>query len=519
MENEVLALEMRGIRKDYSSFGQIVHALTDGNLSVKAGTVHGLLGENGAGKSTMMKILNGVERADAGEILLDGREVRIHDAIGAGKLGIGMVHQHFSLIPAYTVVQNVLLGREPANRFGILNEAEARKNIGRVIEQYGFDMAPDDVVGELSMGQRQKVEILRLLCSNTRIMVFDEPTSVLVEQEIRQLMDTIRQLKAQGKTIIYISHKVEEVLEITDELTVLRNGVTVSRGRTAELNADDIVEMMVGRKVRDDLVRDTSKIGDVVLRVRDLKVENGGREAVRGVSFDMRAGSVTGIAGINGNGQQELVESLFGLRHVSSGTVELDGRDITSEAPLARRRMGFGYIPEDRIHVGACLKATIAENFSVVPSKDPRFEKKGILNWKNLNARADDLIREYSVKAAGSDEYVGALSGGHIQRTILARELSSGPKVLLACETTMGLDVESVHYIYQFLEKMKENGCSILLISSNINEILTLSDEILVIHEGALTAKLTNGPGVDSTLIGAYMLGIRDQFKEGGAES
>lgn len=502
---------MQGIDKTYKAFGREVYALKKANFSVRQGTVHGLLGENGAGKSTLMKILAGVEKKDGGKIVYRDQEVNVKNAIHATKLGIGMVHQHFSLIDQYTVAQNVVLGMEPTNFIGVIDEAKTRAGAAQAAKQCGFDIDLDQRVGSLSMGQRQKVEIMRILYSQADLLIFDEPTSVLVEQEIAGLLATIRMLKEQGKTIIYISHKVEEVLAITDEVTVLRNGEMVQTGKTSELSPAEMVRMMVGKHLSLDLVRTDHGPGRTLLSVEDLWVKNRRLHAVKGISFDVREGEIVAVAGINGNGQQELLETLFGLRKPCQGCVKLSGEDVTGLPPVKRRLKGMGYIPEDRIHVGSCATATIAENIVVDRYFKKPFSKRGWLNWKNINRMAGELISKFTIKTPGEGHFVGTLSGGHIQRTILARELSCDPAVLLAAEITMGLDVESTRYIHDNVLALRERNLAILLVSSNINEIMDLADRILVIHMGELTACLENTGSVTKEEIGEYMLGLKRQ--------
>ncbi len=501
---------MRGIDKIYRSFGREIHALKKAELTVRKGTVHGLLGENGAGKSTLMKILAGVEKKNGGEIYFQGRAIDVKNAVQATRLGIGMVHQHFSLLDEYTVAQNVVLGMEPTRFLGFVDERVAREGARKAAARCGFDIDLDAKVGSLSMGQRQKVEIMRILYSEVDLLIFDEPTSVLVEQEIRGLLETIRMLKEQGKTIVYISHKVEEVMAITDEVTVLRNGITVQTGETASLSPSEMVRMMVGKELSLDVTRPPRAAGAPLLTVERLSVKNGLVDALRGVSFDVREGEIVAVAGINGNGQQELVEALFGLRAPHAGSVRMGDTDITGLTPIKRRRLGMGYIPEDRIHTGSCSTASVMENVLVDRYDRPPYSNKlGWLYAKPASRHARELIARYAIKAADENHAVGALSGGHIQRTILARELSANPRLLLACEVTMGLDVESTRYIHDSMLALRELSLGILLVSSNMGEILGLADRILVLHQGELTACLVNDGTLSREEIGAYMLGIK----------
>ena len=502
-------LTMRGVTKTYNAYGREVRALKQVDFSVRKGTVHGLLGENGAGKSTLMKILSGVETMDSGSIELDGAEVSITNATDARKLGIGMVHQHFSLLDDYTVEENIVLGMEPVKALGLVDIEAQHKAALDAAEQCGFTIDLTRRTGSLSMGERQKIEIMRVLYSKADILIFDEPTSVLVEQEIRGLLETIRLLKSRGKTIIYISHKVEEVLAITDDLTVLRDGESVGTGRTSDLNAADIIRMMVGQTLSLDLDKKPVTPGEAILSVNDLCVRNGLIDAVKHVSFTVRSGEIVAIAGINGNGQPELLEALFGLRPVTGGSVSLMGEDITRFTPQKRRDAGMGYVPEDRMHVGSCTTASVSENLLIDRRNKPPYSRRGFLQPRPLSDLTKNLIDQYSIKASSEQHVVGALSGGHIQRTILARELSAEPKILLASEVTMGLDVLSTRYVHEKMLSLREEGLGILLVSSNINEILALADRILVIHTGELTAAFDNDGTTGREEIGEYMLGIK----------
>lgn len=505
-------LVLNGIYKTYESYGKSVHALINAHLEVEKGTIHGLLGENGAGKSTLMKILAGIISPNSGEIRIDGRPISIKNTKAARMHGIGMVHQHFSLIKEFTVLENVVLGIEPTLSAGILDNKASYERVLKVAKECGFEMDLDATVGTLSMGEQQKVEILRVLYNNANILIFDEPTSVLVEQEIQNLMGTLRSLRANGKTIIYISHKVEEVMEITDEVTVLRLGETVASNESTDtIDSAKMVKMMVGHDVPQDINRTKVKFGDKILSAKNICIDDRGLEVIKNVSFDIRSGEILALAGINGNGQQELIEALFGLRKISKGEVWFDGKNITNDSPRKRREAGIGYVPENRIQVGSCSDATIAENIAIDRYYKKTFMKNGWLNWEKMAEHSESLIKKFEIKAADSNVFIGALSGGHIQRTILAREFNEQMKLLLACEITVGLDVSSVHYIHSLMMQMREEGKTILLVSSNINEIMQIADRIIVIHEGELKATIENNEHTSKMEIGEYMLGLSTQ--------
>ncbi|HPX92788.1 MAG TPA: ABC transporter ATP-binding protein [Bacillota bacterium] len=507
-------LEMTGICKTYEAYGTQIKALDDASISVKKGTVHGLLGENGAGKSTLMKILGGVEKMDAGSVQFNGREARLRSASQAAELGIGMVHQHFSLIEDFTVEENVVLGIEPTRFPGVISMKEVRETLSRMAQECGFKLDLKAKVGSLSMGQRQKVEILRLLYSNSELLIFDEPTSVLIEQEVESLLRTIALLKAKGKTIIYISHKVEEILKITDEVTVLRSGKTVARVATETINAEKMVQMMVGKHIPLEVEKEQQAAGDVLLEVKNLSIDNGLIQTVKNVSFELRAGEIVAVAGISGNGQQEMIEAILGFREPASGQIYIGEEEVTGLTPRQRRQRGVCYIPEDRIQVGSCATATLAENMIVDRYFEAPLAKRGWINLKTMHALARELVAKYKIKTANTDCMIGTLSGGNIQRTIIARELSADPKLLFACEITMGLDVESCRYVYDMLLNMRREQKAVLLLSSNINEVMSLADRILVIHEGEIVAHFPRSEDFNKEELGEYMLGLKVQDRQ-----
>lgn len=504
-------LEMTGICKSYEAYGTQIKALCDAYISVKKGTIHGLLGENGAGKSTLMKILGGIERLDAGSVLLNGKEVNMKNASDAAALGIGMVHQHFSLIEEFSVEANIVLGIEPTHFPGVIDMKLVCEELTQIVEDCGFRLDLKAKVGDLSMGQRQKVEILRILYSKSELLIFDEPTSVLIEQEVESLLRTISLLKAQGKTIIYISHKVEEILKITDEVTVLRAGKTVAHGATETLNAEQLVQMMVGKHIPLDVRKKPQQACDIVMQVKNLNIKNDLIHTLKDVSFDLCAGEIVAVAGISGNGQQEMIEAIMGFREPSSGQIIIEGSEITSLTTRQRRQMGLSFIPEDRIHVGSCATATLGENMIVNRYYEAPLARRG---WRKIKAMYDlssELISEFKIKVANADTMMGTLSGGNIQKSIIARELSVDPKILVACEIAMGLDVESSRYVYDMLLGMREAQKAILLVSSDINEVMSLADRILVIHEGRIVAHFPDCESFSKGELGEYMLGIKEQ--------
>ncbi len=503
-------LEMLKIRKRYEV--NDVLALNDAEIRVKQGTIHALVGENGAGKTTLMKILCGIEKKDAGEIWLNGDKVDIRNPRHSFSLGIGMVHQHFRLIDDFTVAENVVLGVEITRKFGFISLRDVILAVKRLSKDSGLMIEPSLKVRELSMGQRQKVEILKLLYRGADIIVLDEPTSVLTEQEITDLFNAVRRLKAQGKTIIFISHKLKEVREISNEITVLRKGKTVQTGKTEELNEKEIAYAMVGEEIPLEIKtsKGLSMPKRAILHVRDLHVKDrrGLVEEVRGISFDVKAGEILGIAGVAGNGQKELVEALFGIRKASSGSVFIDGKDVTSSSIRVHRENGMAYIPDDRIGEGSCPTSSIVENIIADRYYKPVLSNRSWIDISAARRMAGTLVKEYDVRTSSIYSTIGMLSGGNIQKIIIAREFSSNPKVLIICEPTWGLDIRSTKFVYDRLMEMKINRKAILLISSNLDEILDLSDRILVIYEGEIVADFNNTAVLTKAVIGEYMMGL-----------
>ncbi len=516
-----LALEMTGISKTYEVNN--VRALNNAEFRVKRNSIHALVGENGAGKTTLMKILNGLERADSGRIFVNGEERTIKSARDAFTLGIGMVHQHFRLIEDFAVAENVVLGAEPCGHTGIVDKHAARKRVQKLADDSGLRIDPDVRVSRLSIGQRQKVEILRVLYRGADIVILDEPTSVLTEQEIVDLFSTIRRLKEEGKTVVFISHKLQEIMTISEEVTILRGGVTIDSGSISSFDAKKISFLMVGESVDLKTSRPKTKLEEDALVVDSLRVKDrrGLTEAVKGVSFGVSRGEVVGIAGVSGNGQSQLVEALIGLRGVFEGSIRVDGKDITASSTRRRRECGLAYIPEDRIGAGASVSSSITENIIVDKYHTKTFSRTGWIKYKAARSYCEDLITRFDIRTPGPLFPVGLLSGGNIQKVILARELSSAPSVLIVCEPTWGLDVRSIRFVYDRIDEIKSNRAGILLVSSNLDEILTLADRILVMCSGRLVASLENNGSLTRREIGEYMMGIacQPEFREPGIQN
>ncbi len=508
-------VEMIGICKRYPSNGVV--ALDHADLRVRDGSIHALVGENGAGKTTLMKVLCGFVKEDAGEIWLKGKKVCVRDPAHAFSLGIGMVHQHFKLIEDFTVAENVVLGVEPTRGYGFVSRRDMYSVVTRISEESGLKVDPYTKVCDLPMGERQKVELLKVLYRNVDVIILDEPTSVLTEDEVENLFRTMRMLKAKGKTIIFITHRLNEVTEISDEITVLRNGKTVKIAKTSEISESQISYAMVGEEISVRNHKSPSKLGErVILRVQDLHVGNNGIEIVKGISFDIRAGEIVGVAGIAGNGQHQMVEAIFGIRRPSKGKVLINGKNVTSSTPRAHREAGMAYIPDDRMGEASCGMANIMENLIADRYHDTAFSHRGWIDINFAKTFAKTLVSEFNIGTHSIDSNVGELSGGNIQKTIIARELSSDPDLLIVCEPAYGLDVRSTKFIYDTLLEMKRRHKAILLVSTNLDEILSLSNRILVIYKGKIVATFDNDvESLTKTEIYEYMMGRSYMDTEG----
>ncbi len=495
-------LEMRGVTK---TFGP-VRANDDISIVLGRGEILGLLGENGAGKSTLMKILYGLYRPDAGHILVDGEEVEIRDPKDAVARGIGMVHQHFTLIPPLTVAENIVLGAEP--RRGVaLNLGEAIKATQELSERYGLRVDPRARVADLSVGVQQRVEILKTLYREARILVLDEPTAVLTPQETEDLFSTLKELVADGLSIILITHKLGELLGVSDRITIIRDGKVVDTVNAAETDERELARLMVGREVILRVDKEAVKPGEPRLRGEDLVVLSGtGAEAVRGVSLEVRAGEILGVAGVDGNGQVELAEALAGTRPVESGSVYLDGEDVTSVGADARQERGLAYVPEDRQHKGLVQDFALYENNTLKTYDEPPFSKLGWLFPRIMRRRAAENLTAYDVRPRDPDARAGSLSGGNQQKAILARELSGDPGVVIAAQPTRGVDVGAIEFIHRQLIEQRDRGKAILLFSLELEEIRSLSDRIVVMYYGEIVGEMSADEATDEKL-GLLMAG------------
>jgi simple sugar transport system ATP-binding protein len=496
------ALEAAGIVKRYP--GVIAN---DGvNLRVAPGEIHGVLGENGAGKSTLMNILSGLARADAGEIRLEGKRVVLESARDGLRRGIAMVHQHFMLIPALTVAENAVLGLGPGWR---LDLAAAARDVEAIARRYGFDIDPYAYVWQLSVGQMQRVEIIKALIRGARILILDEPTAVLIPAEVDALARVLIRLRAEGKSVVFISHKLNEVFQICDRVTVLRGGHDVGSFAVSEVTPGHLARLMVGHDVPQASGPDGGQPGHVVLSVGDLHVAGDrGTDAVTGVSLDVRSGEIFGIAGVDGNGQRELVEALIGLRPVRRGTVSLFGDRLRHPwRPGDLLSRGVGFIPDDRQRDGLLLRMTVAENLVCSALGRAPLSRRGWLQRSAVDAEARRLILEYNIRVSGVHQVVGELSGGNQQRIVLARALAAKPRLLLAVQPTRGLDIAATGYVHQRLRAAQKGGCAVLLISTELDEVLALANRVGVIYRGRIVGTAAAAEA-DRETIGAWMAGL-----------
>jgi len=500
---ETPLLELRGITK---RFGNLV-ANDHIDLDVAHGEVHALLGENGAGKSTLMNVLYGLYTPDAGDILFEGKPLHLRSPRDAIQVGIGMVHQHFMLIPVMTVTENIVLAEEP--RKGVLMDyGKARETVRDISERYGLAVRPDDKIEDIGVAQQQRVEILKALYRKARILILDEPTAVLTPQEAGELFAVVKSLREQGTSIIFISHKLGEVLEIADRITVLRRGKAVGTEPAEGATEQGLAEQMVGRSVLLRVEKKPATPTDPLLTVRDLHVnDTRGLEAVRGLSMEVRSGEIVGIAGVDGNGQTELVEALTGLVSPTSGVIEIGGKDVAGGGAEASFEAGMGHIPEDRQRFGLVLDFTLSENLALREFHSPPESTIGFLWPRRMARRARTLLEEFDVRGGEPQTPARSLSGGNQQKVVIAREVSGDRRVLVASQPTRGLDVGAIEFVHRRLVEERDKGRAILLVSFELEEILSLSDRILVMYEGRIAAE--HPPTVSEAQLGIDMTGGR----------
>jgi simple sugar transport system ATP-binding protein len=496
-------LELSGITKTFGSLVADDHV----DLTVEPGEIHALLGENGAGKTTLMNVLFGLMHPDSGDIALDGEVVHFPDPGAAVRHGIGMVHQHFMLVPVFTVAENVMLGFEPTHHFGLLDRRRARADIHRISQEFGLEVDPDAVVEDLPVGVQQRVEILKALSRDAQLLILDEPTSVLTPNETEALFGIMRSLVASGRSILFITHKLKEVLAVADRITVMRAGAVIGTTTSQATTESELASMMVGRSVELVVQKEPARPGDVVLTVEDLTVEDArGLTVVDHVSFEVRGGEILALAGVQGNGQTEIEEALCGLIEVAAGRITLLGRDITRATPKARLRAGIAHVPEDRIRDGLVTSMTIADNlildvFDVAPHA--RF---GARNLREVARSGKEKLSDFDIRASSVDVLVSTLSGGNQQKVIVARELSRPTTLLVAAQPTRGLDVGSIEYVHRRIVEERDRGAAVVIISSELDEVLALGDRIAVVYRGAIMDVVD--PSVGRERIGLLMAGV-----------
>ena len=502
LENNNFAVQMKNITKKFGDFT----ANDNIDLDIKKGEIHALLGENGAGKSTLMNILYGLYTQTEAEIYINGKLEQIKDPNEAIKLGLGMVHQHFMLIEPFTVVENIILGMEPTKGL-TLNIKKATEDIMKISNKYGLSIDPKAKVEDITVGMQQRIEIIKALYRGADILIFDEPTAVLTPQEIDEFVDIIKSLSDQGKTIILITHKLKEIKAMADRCTIIRRGKKIDTVDVNSVSESELADMMVGRSVNLTVNKEDREPGDVVLSISNLIVKDARKiNKVNGLNLDLKAGEIHGIAGVDGNGQSELLEALSGLRYIESGSITINGKDITNHTPKEIHDNGIYNIPEDRQRRGLVLDFSVEDNLILENFHSEPFSKKGILNRKKINEHATELMEKFDIRPREPKYLAGSLSGGNQQKVIIAREITNNPTVLIAAQPTRGLDVGAIEYVHDYLIKQRDSGKAVLLISFELDEIMGLSDRISVIYGGKIL-KTLDPKNTDEKEIGLLMAG------------
>ena len=503
---EDFVVYMKDITKSFPG----IKACDNISLGLKRGEIHALLGENGAGKSTLMSILFGLYSADNGQIFINGKEQVIRNPNDANALGIGMVHQHFRLVECFSVLENIILGNEP-QKFGFLEKKEAREKVLKLSRDYGLEIEPDKLIEDATVGMQQRTEILKMLYRDNDILIFDEPTAVLTPQEIRELMAMMKKMCAEGKSILFITHKLAEIMSVADRVTVLRKGQSMGTVNVKDSSKEELSRMMLGRDIEFKVTKKEAELGNVVLKLEDLSVLSGEhkRDAVKSVSFEVRAGEIVCIAGIDGNGQTELIHGISGLSPISGGRIELCGEDISRSKIRERSKLGMSHIPEDRHKHGLILDFQLQQNLVLQTYWTEDFQKNGFLQFDNVREFSDRLIEQYDIRSGrGSDSIVRKMSGGNQQKAIIAREVDKDPRLLLAVQPTRGLDVGAIEFIHKKLIERRDKGYAVLMVSLELEEVISLPDRILVMYEGEIVADL-DPDKVSMEELGLYMAGAK----------
>lgn len=504
-------IEMLNITKEFPG----IIANDDITLQIKKGEIHALLGENGAGKSTLMSILFGLYRPEKGSLKINGSEVLIHNPNDANRYGIGMVHQHFKLVHNFTVLENVILGVESVQG-GFLEMSEARRRVLELSKKYNLFIEPDHIISEITVGMQQRVEILKMLYRNNDILIFDEPTAVLTPQEIDELMKIMRELSKEGKTILFITHKLNEIKAVADRVSILRKGKLIDTIEVKDASKEQLSELMVGRKVQLEVVKDEAKPQEVILELKNVNVASkpGHKNSVNNVSFKVRRGEILCIAGIEGNGQTDLVYGITGLKKVESGTVLFKGKDITHSSIRSRNNEGMGHIPEDRHKHGLVLDYTVSQNLILKSYFKTVFNSFGFLKFPDIMKNANKMIERFDIRSGkGAQSITRSMSGGNQQKVIVAREIGENPDLLIAVQPTRGLDVGAIEYIHKQLVEQRDAGKAILLVSLELSEVMNVSDRILVMYEGEIVGQ-ADPKKVTQQELGLYMSGSKREVVE-----
>ncbi len=506
MKNEVI-LEMKNITKVYSTG---LMANDHVNFSLKRGEIHALAGENGAGKTTLMKVLFGLEKADEGEILLNGKAVSIRNPIDAIQKGIGMVHQHFMLIPSLTVAENIVLGDEPGQR-GIFDVKTARQIADEIGKKYHMEVEANIPVSQLPVGMRQKVEILKALHKGAQILILDEPTAVLTPQETKELFSELKGLRSEGHTIVFISHKLNEIKELCDRITILRDGKDIGVYDLGGISEQEISRLMVGRNLTPKSLKKSASFGQIILDVKDVeKTAENGKKLLDKISFQIRAGEIVGIAGVEGNGQRELAEAVTGLIGIDSGDICIAGKSVKGKNVKEIRKMGTAHVSDDRLVFGVVGEASVNDNLITYVYDKKEYLKYGLQNRKKLASYAKMLIEQFRIKSGDGKEAVKMLSGGNIQKVVVAREFSTNPQFIVLNQPTRGIDVGATEFVRQKTMELSRNGTAVLLVSADLNELFELSNRILVMYNGRITADIHEVHQITEHELGEYMLGLKE---------